>query len=588
MKKLILSILFIVSFIAARATHIVGGQITYEKLPNNSYAVTLAVYRDCFNGVPPFDDPAAVGIFDSNNNLVQSLAVNVDPDSVYLSNFGCTTANFCIVIATYHFTVNLPSTTSYKIVYQRCCRSSIISNLSNPTSYGFSIWAEINPNPLTPNSSAIFNREFPGVAFVNDTLIYDGSASDPDGDSLVYSMDYSYAGADTINPAPNPPFAPPYNSMVYQSPFSFTNLLGGPVPLSVNSNTGMMTAFPNTIGIFQVGQKVEEYRNGILINTQRREFPMFISAGNYFDIGGSVTADTSTQSLDAGQAWLIRKNLYDGTLTAIDTNVINNTYLFPSAINGTYLLKASPDSNSVYYSNNLPTYYGDVLFWQQATEVDACSVDQLNIDINLLPGKNPGGPGFVGGLISLGANRMSSTSTFTLNGCTVFLYNTSNEPVAAAFTDAAGYFSFSNIPTGNYKVYIDRLNWNVDNSLAPTISVGTSLVHYSFLLHPTWLELLGTVGLNDKNNYSTSIITFPNPAKDYIRFSIPLTKESDVLITLKDLTGRLLKQVTYKNVLPESSIVEITGLTALTKSNIILAEITTSDFTKTVKVSLVR
>jgi len=588
MKKLILSILFVISFAVTYATHIVGGQMTYIKLSNNNYAVTLSVYRDCFNGVPPFDNPASIGVFDSNNNLFNSLAVNVDPDSVYLPNFGCTTSNFCIVIATYHFTVNLPPTSTYKIVYQRCCRSSIISNLANPTSYGFTIWTEINPTIFFPNSSAIFNHEFPGLAFVNDTLMYNGSATDPDGDSLVYSMDYSYAGADTINPAPTPPFAPPYNAMVYQSPFSFTNLLGGSVPLSVNSNTGMMTAFPNTIGIFQVGQQVEEYRNGILINTQRREFPMFISAANYFDIGGNITADTSTQSLDAGQAWLIKKNLYDGTLTAVDTNAINNTYLFPSVINGAYLVKASPDSNSVYYSNNLPTYYGDVLYWQQATEVDACSVDQLNIDINLLPGKNPGGPGFVGGLISLGANRMSSTSTFALNGCTVFLYNMNNEPVAAAFTDATGYFSFSNIPTGNYKVYIDKLNWNVDNSLAPTISVGTTLVNYSFLLHPTWLELLGTVGLNEKNNYASSVISYPNPAKDYIRFSIPVTKENDVVIILKDLTGRLLKQVAYKNVTPESPIVEINGLTALTKSNIIIAEITTPGFTKTVKVSLIR
>ena len=42
----------------ANATHIVGGELYYQCLGNDQYRITLNVYRDCYNGVPPFDDPA--------------------------------------------------------------------------------------------------------------------------------------------------------------------------------------------------------------------------------------------------------------------------------------------------------------------------------------------------------------------------------------------------------------------------------------------------------------------------------------------------------------------------------------------------
>src|ERR1700755_1897601 len=81
------------------ATHIVGGEITYKRQANNIYAIKMSIYRDCFNGVPPFDDPAGIGIFDQNNILVQSFGVNVDPDSVripsIINNACATVGNIC-------------------------------------------------------------------------------------------------------------------------------------------------------------------------------------------------------------------------------------------------------------------------------------------------------------------------------------------------------------------------------------------------------------------------------------------------------------------------------------------------------------
>ena len=63
--------ILLLGFSNSKATHIVGGELNYECLGNDTYEISLTVFRDCFNGNPNayFDDPASIGIFDVNNNL---------------------------------------------------------------------------------------------------------------------------------------------------------------------------------------------------------------------------------------------------------------------------------------------------------------------------------------------------------------------------------------------------------------------------------------------------------------------------------------------------------------------------------------
>lgn len=46
----------------------------------------------------------------------------------------------------------------------------------------------------------------------------------------------------------------------------------GGVPLQIDSKTGEITATPNLVGQFLVGVCVEEYRDGVLLSTVRRDF----------------------------------------------------------------------------------------------------------------------------------------------------------------------------------------------------------------------------------------------------------------------------------------------------------------------------
>ncbi len=281
MKQFFLLLLFLTGGnCLLHATHIVGGEITYSCLGNDDYEIRLTVYRDCYNGVPWFDNPAYIGVYDAEWKLVTKLNVLWDPTShdtlpVTLDN-PCFIAppDVCVNRSTYTTTAKLPfKAGGYTLVYQRCCRNKLIRNLPDPLNTGISITAQLTEQTLMAcNSSAVYNKWPPVAICVHQPIDFDHSATDPDGDSLVYRLCTPLNGPDSLNPQPNPPYPGPYLEVVWNDPpYNLSNILGGD-PLTINPDNGFMTGIPNTLGNFVVGVCVDEYRDGTVISTTRRDF----------------------------------------------------------------------------------------------------------------------------------------------------------------------------------------------------------------------------------------------------------------------------------------------------------------------------
>ncbi|MCS6991606.1 MAG: PKD domain-containing protein [Chitinophagales bacterium] len=276
------ALVMLLSASGTQATHIVGGEMIYKCLGNNQYEITLKVYRDCYNGLAAYDNPAYIFIFNASGTIVQTLSVAFPGSDTLENNPGnpclIVPPGICVEEAIYKTTVTLqPSTGGYWLVYQRCCRNgALITNLINPGSTGATYLETVpDPNVATCNNSPYFNKFPPTVICANNDFVFDHSATDPDGDSLVYSLCAPFEGASTANPQPtpfNPPTPPPYGPVIFASPYSATNPLGGNPPLSIDPVTGLMTGHPTTIGNFVVGVCVKEYRNGVLIGEHKRDF----------------------------------------------------------------------------------------------------------------------------------------------------------------------------------------------------------------------------------------------------------------------------------------------------------------------------
>lgn len=324
--------LFLLSFwfatpINLLARHIIGGEITYrclgEIVPGTTrFAFTMKVYRDCQGGGAPYDNPAEFAIYkgtESNNSLFKSFAVgNPDITNIVPLPPDCVSdiPNVCVEQGIYTFEQDLPILTdpnqSYFVVYQRCCRNESITNIIDPGSIGATYMVEVTQEAQAVcNNSPVFNN-FPPIIICNEFPIdFDHAATDVDGDQLVYSFCSPLAGGGNILQAPGlfscngavptPPCAPPFQAVPFTVPtYNPQNPMGGSPQVSINPVTGFISGSPNKLGQYVVGVCVQEFRNGILLSTIKREFQFNVADCTptvFAKINGQLLPGTETRYL---------------------------------------------------------------------------------------------------------------------------------------------------------------------------------------------------------------------------------------------------------------------------------------------------
>ncbi|MCB9266497.1 MAG: hypothetical protein H6558_15815 [Lewinellaceae bacterium] len=180
----------------ARSTHIVGGEMNYTCLGNNQYEITLTIFRDCYNGNPNawFDNPASIGVFNSQNILLEEILVplmnNDTLDPVLSSECLVVPPNVCVTpLLTGRPSTCRPSRGGYQLAYQRCCRNQTIVNIVDPLGTGATYGVTISEQALEEcNSNPKFQQWPPIYICVNEPIVFDQSAIDQDGDSIVYRL----------------------------------------------------------------------------------------------------------------------------------------------------------------------------------------------------------------------------------------------------------------------------------------------------------------------------------------------------------------------------------------------------------------
>ncbi len=303
MKRIVTLLICVSSFYPAFAKHIIGGGFTYRCLDNGNYEFTLKVYRDCAGGGAPFDDLANIAVYLGDNQVPvleyeASLQQIIDIDPLDQSNDPCINIppGICVQEGSYTFILNLPgwpSTESYHIVYQRCCRNESISNILNPGDVGATFTIEITPASQTVcNNSPTFNNFPPIVLCNNIPLDFSHSASDEEGDQIIYELCPPLLGGGlagspsdpTGDPTscegvfPSPPCPPPFDLPNYVPPYTAFDPMPANPPLSIDALTGKLSGTPNQTGQYIVAICAKEYRNGELLSLIRREFQFNVVA----------------------------------------------------------------------------------------------------------------------------------------------------------------------------------------------------------------------------------------------------------------------------------------------------------------------
>ncbi len=348
MKQVFKIATFLIFFCIAvplKAFHIIGGEITYRCFGDGQYVFTMKIYRDCSNpDADLFDDSAPITVFLGDAapfEQVDHFYVPISPITQIFPDLNdpclIIPPNVCVQQGIYVFNLNLPvSSSSYHIVYQRCCRNSTITNIELPFSVGATFAIELTSEAqVMCNSSPVFTDFPPLVICAGEPLNFDHSASDRDDDQLVYELCAPLQGGGPVgflepgDPKscdgfkPDPGCPPPFFPVVYAPPFSALDPLSGSPSLSIDPVSGLITGTPTVQGQFVVGICVKEFRNGQLLSVVQRDFQF-----NVTFCEPTVVAQIQADSIVNGNQFFVNScgTTVDFVNESFQENAINQTF----------------------------------------------------------------------------------------------------------------------------------------------------------------------------------------------------------------------------------------------------------------------
>ncbi|MGZ3904220.1 MAG: carboxypeptidase regulatory-like domain-containing protein, partial [Bacteroidia bacterium] len=216
---------------------------------------------------------------------------------------------------------------------------------------------------------------------------------------------------------------------------------------------------------------------------------------NYSDSLSGFVYDTLSNPVTSGTVYLFANHSGIGDTVSMAAIQPNGYYVFPNTFYGNYYIMVDADTN--IYHTAISTYYSTRPYayqWDSATVVNhyTCGAGNIgghNINIIQMPGL-PSGSGQISGHVSEGTgfghrigHGMNSPFGAPLKGVDIKLgKNPGGSPAARTTTDNNGDYQFSNIPVGNYKIYVNIPNYGMDSVLAisitPTNTVSTNNNYY--------------------------------------------------------------------------------------------------------------
>ncbi|MFK7950626.1 MAG: proprotein convertase P-domain-containing protein, partial [Saprospiraceae bacterium] len=351
-----------------KASHIMGGDITYNCIAPNTFAFTAQFYRDC-NGITLPNTVSLTVYSPSGCGPSQNITLELIPAGPQTVTplcpgelDACNTTAGQYGIQKYVYT-HVPASqgsglsdppvvlstgcTDWTVWWSSCCRNTTIT--TGPANDGFYIETVLNNIDAPCNNSPTFLNTPTPYACIGETVNYSHGVSEWDGDSLVFSLIPCLEGN------------APGNSVGYNNPYSGINPISSSTGVTIDSQTGAITFTPNIQQVGVICVLVEEYRNGTKVGHVMRDIqftvlpcsnslPLASGANGGVESGGA-TGDYNIQvcegelinftietfdSLSAGQvtgnnidlSWNGGINNPNASFTVFDNNTDSSSALF--------------------------------------------------------------------------------------------------------------------------------------------------------------------------------------------------------------------------------------------------------------------
>lgn len=281
------------------------------------------------------------------------------------------------------------------------------------------------------------------------------------------------------------------------------------------------------------------------------DYNQLVYVGEWNGVFTNVLGNTGNLSETNGYVFQVNPFTQEISI-ALFTSTQSNLYLTLSLFYDNYILvEPIIDYTGYYFPHYFPTYYGDVLQWQDATsynlfnqpfqiDVDLKSYDQPVFGNGKIQGTVIRNDDYIPQFKGLEDNGISSS---VISGDSIriplnlFLVNDNNEVISYVpknyFTGDDGYFSFDDIPYGNYKIRTEMFG---RQALEFPVSVDETqaVSDFYFIDIQNNNILLGTETPVNQGD----IKLFPNPCVDH--FQILDLDAGEKKITISNMQGHIL------------------------------------------------
>jgi PKD repeat protein len=216
-------------------------------------------------------------------------------------------------------------------------------------------------------------------------------------------------------------------------------------------------------------------------------------------------------------------------MASIDSNGV---YYFSMVPQGDFYIYALPFTPEGY----VPTFYGDVLYWEDATIIHL-GIPDNPYNINLIAaGDMMTGNGSIHGQI----NATGLKSTDLLGKIAVLLMNSEGKTISYFKADNQGNFVFPSLAYGTYWLKAEIAGVRSDMimvTLSPSKPQATVIMTFS-----------GNriTGITEAPPVVNTVTIYPNPASDIANISLHLPESTDVSISVLNITGQKVFSLTKK------------------------------------------
>ncbi len=245
--------------------------------------------------------------------------------------------------------------------------------------------------------------------------------------------------------------------------------------------------------------------------------------------------DTTTFHQIWGQVFEGSFTMNSGTVMIFSVDSTGNYFPYSEIMtvdsSGIYWFSYIPDGDyyiwAVPYSPDyLPTYYGDVVFWEDATVITLGEpANPYDIHLVPAPGLNAGN-GTINGHINAGNFKSGYADKISM-----LIENESGEVLSSTPVSSSGDFIFAQLASGVYFLLAElpgcpsdkvRVELTPDN---PSVNVTMTMVNGKIL------------GTGDHIPLLTSVLIYPNPVREDLSVTVDARENQPVSLDILNMTG---------------------------------------------------